>query len=266
MPRTAALPMYPGHPAQEETLWRVLAARLVDAGMQAVPPTLTWPADYHAQWALPQLLISQACGYPLVTQLQGQVRVVGGFHYRVPGCTGVLNRSQLVVRAGDPASRLADLRGRRVAYNSTSSQSGYNSLRALVAPLSTHGRFFGSHLETGGHLASVHAVRDSLADIASIDCVSLAGFRKHTPDATRGLRILAESAPYPGLPLITAASTSDADLAMLRGVIGQTVRDPALAEVCEALFIAGFEPLEYADYQVCTDMHNAARALGYPAL
>ena len=260
------LPMYLGNKAGVELLWRHLAPRLHAHGLGQVPELPIWPQDYRAHWRAPGLLLTQACGYPLVTALVGQVRVVGAFRYEVPGCDGVMCRSQVVVRAVEPATTLADFRGRRVAYNGTDSQSGYNSLRALVAPLAHSGAFFAAHLQTGGHLNSVLAVQAGRADIASIDCVSLAEFRTHTPEATRGIRVLCETAPYPGLPLVTAAITSDATLAALRNVLTQAVGEPALAALWQALFISGFEPLDEAAYRTCSAMHDSALALGYPAL
>ncbi len=258
--------MYLGNKAGVLALWPRLASRLRERGLGEVSDVPDWPQDYLGHWREPALLLSQACGYPLVTALAGQVRVVGAFHYGVPGCDGFLCRSQVVVRANDPATKLADLRGRCVAYNGTDSQSGYNSLRALVAPQAHNGAFFASHVETGGHLKSVLAVRDNLADIASIDCVSLAEFHRHAPDATQGIRVLCETAPYPGLPLITATGTSDASLADLRSVIAQAVDDPELAPLWRALFITGFEAVDEGAYQPIVAMREAASALHYPAL
>ena len=260
------LPMYLGNKAGVEALWRQLAPRLRAHGMAWVSDTPIWPEVYLAHWRDPALLFTQACGYPLVTALRGQVRVVGAFRYDVPGCTCALQRSQVVVRAADPAATLADLRGRRVAYNGTDSQSGYNSLRALVAPLARQGTFFASQLETGGHLRSVMAVRDGLADVASIDCVSLAEFRQHTPEAPQGIRVLCESDPYPGLPLITGIGSSDATLATLRNLLAQAVADAELVPLWQELFITGFEPLDETAYRTCTAMQDAALALGYQAL
>ncbi len=265
-PKVVGLPMYGGNKAGVQALWRQIASRLRARGLGNIPDLPAWPDDYLAHWREPALLLSQACGYPLVTALRGQVRVVGAFRYDVPGCTGVLCRSQLVVRAQDPAAALADFRGRRVAYNGTNSQSGYNSLRATIAPMARDGMFFASHLKTGGHLKSMRAVQGGLADIASIDCVSLAELHKHWPNATRGIRVLGETAAYPGLPLVTAGSTSDAELASLRDVIAQAVRDPELASLWRDLFVTGFEPLDEAAYLTCSAMQDGALALGYPAL
>ncbi len=264
--RVGALPMYGSNPAAVAQLWALLAARLQDAGLTDAPMQAKWPIDYHAHWLEPHLLLSQACGFPLVTVLTHQVRVVGAFHYEVPGCTGVLQRSQIVVRADDRSLDLADFRGRRVAYNGTDSQSGYNSLRACIAPLARDGKFFGARLQTGAHAESLRAVRDGRADIAAIDCVSLAGFRRCAPEVVQGIRVLTETSAYPGLPLITSAHTDDETLAALRAALAQLVRDPAGAAPLHDLFITGFEALDYSAYQACTAMRDAAWALHYPEL
>jgi len=262
---TASLPMYLSSPSDVEALWAQLRQGLATHGLDQAPP-LSWPADLGAHWRDPGLLLSQTCGYPLMTQLAGQVRLVGTFRYAVKGCSGHLCRSQLVARTEDARRALADFRGRTVAYNSTDSQSGYNSLRALAAPLAEEGRFFAAALASGGHRQSLEMVRDGLADVAAVDCVSLAGFQAYAPEVCAGLVVIGQSAPYPGLPLITSAHTSDADLAALRAALLAAVQSPALAPTRRTLFISGFEVVELAAYQVCLDMQQQALALAYPAL
>jgi ABC-type phosphate/phosphonate transport system substrate-binding protein len=257
--------MYLSSSGEVEALWAQLRQGLAGHGLHHAPP-LCWPTDLGAHWRDPDLLLSQACGYPLMTQLAGQVRLVGTFRYAAMGCSGQMCRSQLLARAEDGQRALADFRGRTVAYNSTDSQSGYNSLRALVAPLAEEGRFFGAALATGGHRRSLEMVRDGLADVAAVDCVSLAGFQAHEPDVCAGLVVIGQSASYPGLPLITSNHTSDADLAALRATLLAAVKSPALAPTLQALFISGFDTVELAAYQVCLDMQQQALDLAYPAL
>jgi ABC-type phosphate/phosphonate transport system substrate-binding protein len=266
MQRIAALPNYYSNPPALEAFWGALRRRLSMAGLNDLPQALTWPTDLRAHWRDPALLLGQTCGYPLVTELAGQVRVVGSLCHRAPGCQGARNRSQLVVRADEPATTIAQLRGRTVAYNGSDSQSGYNALRALVAPLAVDGRFFGRSIETGYHLKSAEAVRDGLADIAAIDCVSLAGFRRYVPDSVRGLRVLGETDDFVGLPLITALQTDDATLALLRSALTATIADPDNAATCEDLLLAGFEPLDYAAYDKHLAMRDGAFALGCRSL
>jgi len=134
MQATASLPMYSATPHHVEAFWEHLRVLLAAQGLRHLPLHLSWPSELPSHWLDPGLWLSQACGYPLVTQLAGRVRLVGTFCYQVPGSIGHLCRSQLVVRAEDRNQSLADFRGGTVAYNSTDSQSGYNSLRAMVAP------------------------------------------------------------------------------------------------------------------------------------
>ena len=262
----ASLPMYVSNLPQLELLWRKLSARLSAGGAGAIPQELTWPADHLGHWREHELLLSQSCGFPLMTELAGQVRLVGAFRYSADGCDGIFCRSKFIVRSGDTAATLADLRGRTVAYNGVNSQSGYNSLRAQVAPLARQGRFFADAVQAGSHRKSIELVRNGLADIASIDCISLAEFERYSPEVTRGIRVMGQSDFYPGLPLITSAQTSDATLTALRAALVDVMQDPALGATREALFIEGFEPVELSAYQVCIDMRDRAFALGCPTL
>ena len=262
MRRVAALPNYYSNRPALEALWRAVVTRLAAAGLQDLPDALTWPTDMRSHWRDPALLLGQTCGYPLVTELTAQVRVVGSLVYNAPGCSGARNRSQLVVRDDDPATSISQLRGRTVAFNGTDSQSGYNALRALVAPLAVDGRFFGHSVSTGYHLKAAEAVRDGLADIASIDCISLAGFRRYLPDSVRGLRVLCETDDFVGLPLITSLTTDDNTLALLRRVLAETITDPANVSTCADLLLTGFEPLGYDAYGKHLAMRDSAYALG----
>lgn len=262
--KTAAvsLPMYLSAPGQVAALWEHLRQQLAARGLTRLPTSVNWPTDLAQHWLNPGLLLSQACGYPLVTRLAGQVRLVGTFRYQVPGSDNQGCRSQLMARADDDGRTLADFRGRTLAYNSTDSQSGYNSLRAMVAPLALTGCFFGQTVASGGHRQSLEMVRDGLADLAAVDCVSLAGFQADLPEICHGLCVVGESAPYPGLPLITSLETSDADLEALQAALMETMQSPTLAPVLRSLFISGFDRVDLAAYQVCLDMQDQALALG----
>lgn len=75
--------------------------------MVAGDPPAADPGDLLAHWRQPTLLLSQTCGYPLVTQLP-EVQTVGCFHYAAPGCEGRRYRSLLVVREADSHRMLGD--------------------------------------------------------------------------------------------------------------------------------------------------------------
>ena len=252
-----ALPMYAIHPPATEALMQAMVALLAQHGIAAQP---VWPDDLLAHWQDDRLLLSQTCGYPLVSQLPA-VQLVGTFHYQAPGCSGRYYRSWLIAR--DKQTTLADFNGQRAVANSLDSHSGYNALR-LVAAL--QGVTFSQMLLSGGHRQSLAALRDSQADVAAIDCVSWALLARYAPDELRGLHIIGETPAAPGLPLITAASTSATRLETLRTVLHQLVSDPAFRAVCDDNLIGGVSPVQRDDYQGVLAWEQQAAALGVTRL
>lgn len=245
-----------------DALWSVLADALQAAGIPA-PPALDRRPDHAAIWTEPGLLLSQTCGYPYATRLRGRVRLVATPVYRAEGCEGPRYRSVLLVREDDPARDLAGLRGRRVALNAEDSQSGYNALRAAVAPLANKGRFFAGTVTTGAHKASIRAVAEGEADLCAVDCVTWGLIRHHEPAAVAGLRRLGWTAAAPGLPLIT---NLDGPVAALRAALRSALVEPALASARAALLLEGYEVLEDGAYDAILAQERAAREHGYPAL
>ena len=256
----SSYPMYAAGSAAAATFWQGVAAQLHIAG---VPASLAQPTDLLAHWLDPHLLLSQSCGYPLTHALAGKVQLVGAFSYAAPGCDGLHYRSQLVCRSADAGLPLAGFRGRRVAYNADDSQSGYHSLRALVAPLAGDGPFFSKALVTGSHPASVDSVRSGQADIAAIDCVTLALLQRDHPEVVRGVQVCGHTASAPGLPLITSRHTSAEALFALRQALHHAVHTEVLVAARAALLIEDFFELPLSDYGVITQMETRANRTGY---
>lgn len=261
-----ALPMYLGAPGAVQDLWTFLRQTWGTHGPEDVPQAVLWPQDLHAHWLAPELLLSQTCGYPLTHSLQGKVQLAGAFQYDAPGCEGMYCRSVLITRDEHAHRAVKDFRDQRVAFNSVDSQSGYNVLRALVAPLALQGRFFGQALATGSHRLSVDAVREGRADLAAIDCVTWALLQNYAPRATQGLQAIGFSAPYPGLPLITALRTPPDQLQALRAGLKSLIHMPEASSTLAQLRICGFETPDLAVYQRCIDMERSAMDSGYPHL
>lgn len=256
-----SLPMYGVGREQAESFWQVLRDKLLHLGLLAAPERLSWPDDLAQHWRRDDLLLSQTCGYPLVSTLP-QVQLIGTYHYRVEGCDGPNYRSWLVVRAGDPGERLADFRGRTAAYNSTDSQSGYNGLRALIAPLAQDGKFFGAAIASGAHYQSLKLIRSGQADIAAIDAISMELLRRAQPQALEGLKIIGRTAAVPGLPLITAAGTPPEQVEILRAG-ARAMLDEA---VSDRLLIGDFSLVPRSAYQIITVLEQQAAAQGVTAL
>lgn len=256
----SSFPMYAAGSAANAALWQCMAGQLNLAG---VPATLVQPTDLVAHWLDPALLLSQTCGYPLTHALAGRVQLVGAFSYTAPGCDGLRYRSQLVCRSADAGLPLAGFRGRTVAYNAEDSQSGYNSLRALVAPMARNGHFFGHAVATGSHRASLDSVRNAQADLAAIDCVTLALLQRDHPDAVYGVQVCGHTAPAPGLPLITSLQTPPDVLLALRQALHHAMHTEVLADARAALLIKDFAELPLGDYDAITQMEARANRAGY---
>lgn len=267
-PRIASLPMYDFAPLREahDALWASLAGRLRDAGMAGVPDALTWSIDHVASWLHPGLLLGQACEYPLVKRFAGRVRLVATPHYAAPGCEAGRYRSAIVVRESDGAATLHDLRGRRCIVNEPDSNSGMNLLRAAIAPIARGESFFSSIALSGSHLASARQVADACADVAAIDCVTFAHFGRFHADLTARLRVLAWTAASPSLPWITAASSGDGTLAILRHALAQISHDATLAAVRRRLLLTGFSLDPDESFSEVLQIERGAAAAGCSAL
>ncbi len=264
----ACLPMYdlPGLRAATDAWWRGLAGALAAAGVEDPPVALSRDRSIPELLHDPALLLGQTCGYPLTHDLAEVVKLVATPVYGCEGCEGPRYRSAFVVRADEPAESLEALRGRRVAINARTSQSGYNCLRHAVSALAGGAAFFSQVVETGAHGASLAAVRESLADLAATDCVTLALMRRTEPAAFEGLRVLDWSAPAPGLPYVTRADAAPELVERLQAGLAAAAADPALAAAREALCLEGFELLPLEAYRVIDEMEQAARDSGYPDL
>lgn len=260
----ATLPMYDLQEVRTATdaWWRGLARAVRRAGLHDVPRTLTRGPPLGQLWRDPALLFGQTCGYPLVHRLQGQVRLVATPCHAAAGCEGPAYRSFVVVRTGDPARAIEDLRGRTVAINDEDSFSGWHALRASIARGVGPGRFFGEIVTAGSHRGSLAAVRTGQADLAAIDCVSHALLGRHAPAELEGTRVLTATPAAPGLPWITAAAVRDDAQERLRDGVFAALADPDLAEVRAALLIAGAEVLPHAAYDRIAALAKEGSAVG----
>ncbi len=261
--RLASLPMYRLGRAVRgaDIFWHGLARHLRDAGLAGVPDALSDSADLDRLWRDPALLLAQTCGYPLVTTLAGDVRLVATPVYRAAGCSGPFYRSALIVRRSDSRGELAAFRDATAAINSRDSHSGHNLFRAAVAPLAAGRRFFARVVVTGSHCASLRAVLDGCADIAAIDCVSLA-LAAADDLLISGLRVLEWTRSSPGLPLITALATDDDQLARIRAALTAAECDPALKPARDAMLLDRFEFLPASAYDAILALDAEAAAGG----
>jgi len=256
----AALTMYV-EPAEVRAAYRQLAeavALRLDKTLDPAPEELT------ALWSHPELLLAQTCGYPWVTRLRGQVRLVAAPRYTFEGCAEAEHCAFILVPAALEASSLADLRGKRVALNGLDSNTGMNLLRHAVAPLAERGRFFGEVIVSESHANSLALLQQGHADVAAVDAVTYGYLRRAQPERVAGLRLLQRTRSSPTLPFITAASRSDAEVEALRTALNASLAaDPGLASI---LAIDGVATVEEATYLPLLDWRREAVERGYPVI
>jgi ABC transporter, phosphonate, periplasmic substrate-binding protein len=264
----ASLPMYdlPEVRPALDALWVGLARHGAREGLENAPAALAREHPGAALWCRSDLLFSQCCGYDLVNGYAGILRPLATPCYRAPGCAGPNYLSVVVVGEDAAARSLEDLRGGVCAINGWDSHSGMSALRALVAPLSRHRRFFARVEVSGTHIASLAMVARDDADVAAIDCVVHGLLARHRPAALLGTRILCHTAPAPAPPFVTQARTGDDVVSRLRAALARAFDDPALEAAREDLLLAGIEMLPPSAYVRIKAFERLAARHGYPVL
>ncbi len=261
MDKIAWLGMYDhaGQHAANDRFWTMVRDHLREGGVSRVPETLTRGVTTAAVWGHPRLLFGMICTRPWALEHSG-LQLLGHPAYAGTDIAGE-HCSLIVVRRDDPASSLADLRGRRVAINDRGSNTGMALLRDAVTPLARHGQFFGKILTTGSHRASAQAVMAGEADVAAIDEVTFTALSRFEPELTGQLQVLAKSAPVATPAFVTAAATSIEVVMQLRVAL-----ERAVANAPEKLGITGIiaSGVRLRDRVLAQDA--AAFAAGYQAL
>jgi len=260
------LPMYNVTPALG-LAWQALLGAVIDGlrrrgwadAMHIVPP----PDDLMMLWRAPDLLLSQTCGYPLVTELEHDVRVLAVPEFGLPECEGTDYRSLILVPE-QGARSLEALRGAVAVINQPHSHSGMNALRHTIAPLARDGRFFSRVIVSGGHMASIAALQQGRAAVAAVDCATFGLASRAAPERLAGVRQLQTTAPAPGLPLITSRTLTDIQAQDVREVL-LSLHDDA-PSVLAPLWIRRLCAIDLDGYAPIRMQANAAARHGYPTL
>lgn len=237
----ANLPMYDLDDLRPATdaLWALVRDGLRAKGIDA-PEALCRGTDLWKDWQSPDLILGQTCGYPYRTLLHDKVQLVGTPDYGLEGAPAGYYYSQLVVAADAPGEWQDFLNG-RLAINGADSQSGWAAPQNHAA---TIGRRFNRIILTGAHRESARAVAEGRADIAAIDAVTWRLLATYLPETWRKLRVVGQTEPTPGLPLVTAKGNDAKQIA--------AVVDAAIAQLTEPakslLGLCGFCQIGAAAY------------------
>lgn len=242
----ATLAMYPMEPLRPawERIWDAVHRR---TGW--TPDVLTWVDDLPSAWVDPNCVVAHACGWPVATTLVDVVDVVGAFAFDIPFAEGPHYRAALMASRSD-ALESFDTADTVAAANSECSLSGWISLRVGAVG----GRLWpGPVVWTGAHMASLAALQDGRADIASIDPLTLAFVERHLPELTVGLHEVGRGPLVPSTPIVVPRGTPPERIAELRDALVAAVADPAV-RATDDLFITSFVPLERAVYDALVEL------------
>ncbi|KAI1181151.1 ABC-type phosphate/phosphonate transport system, periplasmic component [Nemania sp. FL0916] len=174
--------------------------------------------DLHTLWCHPLLLFSQTCWGPMERGLAPHVQVIGQQDYSgIEGGGAEFYSSAVVSRQidgdvpappnGKPNLPIGNLRGKRLAYNSTDSMSGIIGLERDLTSLNEDMSIFSSRLETGGHRNSIIEVAEEDATVAAIDCFTWQLAKRFEPMAS-ALNVIGWTARRKGLPFIASRHVS----------------------------------------------------------
>lgn len=224
------------------------------------------PQPLPALWSRADLGCAFMCGYPL-SRADPAPTVLAAPIPSPPAYRGeAVYWTNLVARSDGPVRSLADAFGKRMAYTTPESQSGYQAPRelfarqertplfsAIVGPLVTPRRV-------------VEAVLAGDADAGPVDSYAFELMQRHEPEWLAPLLVVATTPRTPIPPLVGAANLPAEDARRLTAALLAVGGAGELADVRDALLLQGFAPACATDYAVLREAAQAADALGYPAL
>jgi ABC-type phosphate/phosphonate transport system substrate-binding protein len=174
--------------------------------------------------------------------------------------------TDFIVRADAPYATLEDTFGRRFAYSTEHSHSGYNAARYHLLSHRSANRVALFGTVKGPYIrqrAVIQAVLDGEADLTAIDGYAHDLLRRHDSRVTAQLRVVATTRPAPSPPLVSSPSMSSEERERLTAALVSAHERPELATVMDDLLLRRFERVEESALGLFLDWERAAAAAGY---
>ena len=262
------LPMYdaPELRAANRSFWQAIRKSLQEIGVKDLPEDLSEPLDLPSFWSDPHLFFGQTCGYPLTHDLCGQAKLIATPCYDSEHAEGPRYGSAIIVAQSSSIKTLIDAKNHVAAINGYDSNTGMNLFRISLARAGAYGDFFSEVIVTGSHRASVNAVVNKEADIASIDVISLAHFIRFDPALSSRIRIIGYTPKTPGLPFITSGVTAPSLVEDIRRALISVLKQSPRPDAVETLMLKDAVVLPRSAYDEILALEEEAKALGYPEL
>ena len=237
------------------------------------------PAPLEALWSRDDLGLVFLCGRPFL-QYGCRHRPVAAPvpTYSVKICSapndstneagGAIYRSLLSVRESDGLRSLEDCFGRTVGFMAAHSQSGYNALRARLAPYALRrgtSRLFarakGPYASPGAVLAALNAGE---IDLAPIDSYAFELYLHHAAHLVHGLCPI-DATDWTAMPFLAASPGIDDETVRALTEACLALRESA-GDVLQALGLHGFAPVRSKSYAALAAQEAAAVSEGYLSL
>jgi len=254
--------------AQAAMAWRALLEWVFErASVHCQPIDYPPPKPMASLWARPDLGCAFICGYPYALAAPKPTLLAAP----VPSPQAYGGKpaywSDLIVRADASWVKLDDVFGRRLAYTTEDSQSGYQAARELFAPYAHAGRLFAALV---GPLITPRGVAEAViageADVGPLDSYAHDLIRAHEPGLAAQLRTIATTTPTPIPPLVAAPGIAMAEAGRLRAALLDIAHAAELRSIRDALLLDGFVAVEPEDYSVLLERAGDADRHGYPRL
>ncbi|MEP7207866.1 MAG: PhnD/SsuA/transferrin family substrate-binding protein [Casimicrobiaceae bacterium] len=250
--------------------WRALLEWAVHrAGVDCAVIDFPAPRPLPDLWSRPDLACAFMCGFPL-SRTAPPPQIVAA---PVPSPARYGGRpvywTDLVVRVDAAIGGVEAMLGRRMAYTTAESQSGYQAVRRLFAPHAARAGapLFGAII---GPLITPRAVVEAIArgdaDVGPVDSYALELLRRHAPELTAQIRVVASTPPTPIPPLVASPHIEADAVARLAAALLAVENEAELAAVRRDLVLQRFERVDPAVYRTLAADATIADELGYPAL
>ena len=156
--------------------------------------------------------------------------------------------SDVVVRRDSPFRSFDDLQGAIWSYNEPNSYSGSYVMLHRLATAGARPDFFGTVVQSGGHVSSLSLILEGRADTAAIDSTVLDDELRRRPNLSERVRVLETLGPSPIPPWVFFGPLSGELEERVRSLLLQMHETAAGRAALAAGGLARCAPAEDADY------------------
>jgi ABC-type phosphate/phosphonate transport system substrate-binding protein len=243
--------------AEAAALWRNLLGAVIErAGLPVSLIEHAPPAPIAELWARTDQAAVFMCGLPFSLAEPRPVLIAAPVPSPLEFNGQPCYWSNLVVRTDSRFHSVRDTFGRRIAFTTPDSESGYGAalhyLMGSADPDPLFAEIVAPQFTPRGALT---AVIQGLAEIAPIDSYAFVLLQRYAPELTSRVRVIGKTAPMPIPPLVASAPGLDA----LAAAFIAADRDPEVHAVMEQLLLRRFVRPDAGRYAVLRDKFQAAK-------